>query len=88
MLSVSLCLVYKHCIFTRDEAAEKTDAGRVAPISDSVWCLRLVVAFAACVLCLRLVALGPPYHTTKALLAEYLTSYTNTLQFIDYQYFT
>ena len=75
MLSVSLCLVYKHCIFTRDEAAEKTDAGRVAPISDSVWCLRFV-------------ALGPPYHTTKALLAEYLTSYTNTLQLIDYQYFT
>ena len=40
------------------------------------------------VLCLRLVALGPPYHTTKALLAEYLTSYTNMLQLIDYQYFT
>ena len=51
------------------------DAGRVAPISGSV-------------LCLRLVALGPPYHTTKALLAEYLASYTNTLQLIDYQYFT
>ena len=28
------------------------------------------------------------YHTTKALHAEYLTSYTNMLQLIDYQYFT
>ena len=28
------------------------------------------------------------YHTTKTLLAEYLASYTNTLQLIDCQYFT
>ena len=48
----------------------------------------LVVALGSSVCCLRLVALGPPYHTTKALLAEYLTSYTNVLQFVDYQYFT
>ena len=34
---------------TRLEAAEKSDAGRVAPISSSVLCLRLVVAFCACV---------------------------------------
>ncbi len=38
-----------------------------------VWCLRLVVA--------------GPYHTTKTLLAEYLTSYTNILQLTDYQHF-
>ena len=52
----------------------------------------LVLAFCACVWCLRFVlafsGTWPPYHTTKALLAEYLTSYTNTLQLIDYQYFT
>ena len=30
-------IVYKHCIFPRNEAAEKTDAGRVAPIRASVW---------------------------------------------------
>ncbi len=41
------------------------DAGRVAPISDSVLCLRLMVR--------------DLYHTTKTLLAEYLTSYTDTL---------
>ena len=28
------------------------------------------------------------YYTTKTLHAEYLTSYTNILQLIDYQYFT
>ena len=28
---------------TRDEAAEKTDAGRVAPISACVWCSHLVL---------------------------------------------
>ena len=28
------------------------------------------------------------YYTTKTLHAEYLTSYTNTLQLIEYQYFT
>ena len=39
-----------------------------------VWCLRLVVA--------------GPYHTTKTLLAEYLASYTNTLQLTDYQHLT
>ena len=33
------------------------------------------------------VVLGTFYHTTKALLTEYLTSYTNTLQLIDCQYF-
>ena len=27
------------------------------------------------------------YLTTKTLLVVYLTSYTNTLQFVDYQYF-
>ena len=31
------------------------DAGRVAPISGSVWCLRLVVAFGGSVWCLRFV---------------------------------
>ena len=31
------------------------DAGRVAPISVSVWCQRLVLAFGACIQCLRLV---------------------------------
>ena len=41
-LSVSLCL-------------KNPDAGRVAPISGSVLCLRLVVAFSGSVLCLRLV---------------------------------
>ena len=35
------------------------DAGRVAPISGSVLCLRFVVAFSACVWCLRLVLAGP-----------------------------
>ena len=30
MLSVSLYLVHEHCILPRLEAAEKTDAGRVA----------------------------------------------------------
>ncbi len=30
-------IVYKHCIFPRNEAAEKTDAGRVAPIRASAW---------------------------------------------------
>ena len=34
------------------------------------------------------VARGPFYHTTKTSRAEYLTSYTNTLQLIGYQYFT
>ena len=37
MLSVSLYLVHEHCILPRDEAAEKTDAGRVAPISACVF---------------------------------------------------
>ena len=33
-----LYLVYEHCIFSRPEAAEKCpDAGRVAPISGSVF---------------------------------------------------
>ena len=54
------------------------DAGRVAPISACVWCLRLVVVFSDSVLCLRFVV-RDLYHTTKTLLAEYLTSYTNTL---------
>mgnify|MGYP006879716820 CR=1 FL=1 len=40
MLSVSLCLVYKHCIFP--------DARRVAPIIGSVWCLRFVLEFSGC----------------------------------------
>ena len=62
------------------------DAGRVAPISACVWCLRLVVVFSDSVLCLRLVV-RDLYHTTKTLLAEYLTSYTNTLQLIGYQHF-
>ena len=39
MLSVSLYLVCAHCNFP--------DAGRVAPISACVWCLRLVVALRA-----------------------------------------
>ena len=46
------------------------DAGRVAPISACVLCLRFVLAF--CGTCTL-------YHTTKTLLAEYLASYTNTL---------
>ena len=33
-------------------------------------------------------ALGTIYHTTKALLTVHLTSYTNTLQLIGYQYFS
>ena len=37
MLSVSLYLVHEHCILPRDETAEKTDAGRVAPISACVF---------------------------------------------------
>ena len=37
MLSVSLYLVHAHCFLLRDEAAEKTDAGRVAPISVCVF---------------------------------------------------
>ena len=37
MLSVSLYLVHEHCILPRLEAAEKTDAGRVAPISACVF---------------------------------------------------
>ena len=36
LMSVSLC-------------HKNPDAGRVAPISGSVWCLRLVLAFGACV---------------------------------------
>ena len=48
-------------------------------LGSSVCCLRLVLAFSGT---------WPPYHTTKALLVEYLASYTNTLQLIDYQYFT
>ena len=51
----------------------------VLALGSSVCCLRFVFAFSGT---------WPPYHTTKALLAEYLTSYTNTLQLIDYQYFT
>ena len=39
LMSVSLC-------------HKNPDAGRVAPISGSVWWYRLVVAFGACVLCL------------------------------------
>ena len=42
-----LLIVYEHCIFP--------DAGRVAPISASVLCLRFVLAFCAGVLCWRLV---------------------------------
>ena len=37
MLSASLYLVHEHCIVPRLEAAEKTDAGRVAPISACVF---------------------------------------------------
>ena len=37
MLSVSLYLEHEHCILPRLEAAEKTDAGRVAPISACVF---------------------------------------------------
>ena len=49
--------------------------------------LPLELEFCGSVLCLRLVVAGPlPYY--KTLLAEYLTSYTNVLQFIDYQHFT
>ena len=60
-LFVSLCL-------------KNPDAGRVAPISGSVWDMCLVVA-------------GPlPYYNN--LHAEHLTSYTNMLQLIGYQYFT
>ena len=46
-------------------------------------CLRFVLEFYACVLWQQ-----DLYHTTKALLAEYLTSYTNSLQLIDCQCFT
>ena len=42
LMSVSLC-------------HKNPDAGRVAPISGSVWCLRLVLAFGACVWRLRFV---------------------------------
>ena len=59
------------------------DARRVAPIRGCVLWLRFVVAFCGCVLWLRYL-----YYTTNTLLAEYLTSYTNTLQLIDYQCFT
>ena len=59
----------------------------VLAFSGSAWCLRLVIVFSDSVLCLRLVV-RDLYHTTKTLLAEYLTSYTNTLQLIDYQCFT
>ena len=53
------------------------NAGRVAPISACVWCS---------VCCLRLVVMGLlPYYNN--LHTEYLTSYTNTLQLIGYQYF-
>ena len=45
--------------------------------------VQIIVAFCACVQWQRYL-----YHTTKALLAEYPTSYTNTLQLVDYQYFT
>ena len=41
MLSVSLYLVHEHCILPRDEAAEKTDAERVAPISACVFLQRV-----------------------------------------------
>ena len=68
-----LLIVYEHCIFP--------DARRVAPIRACVLCLRFVLAFCACAWWLL-----DLYHTTKALLTEYLTSYTNTSQFIDYQY--
>ena len=71
-----LLVVYEHCIFP--------DARRVPlelAFRACVLCLCLVVAFSACALCLR-----DLYHTTKALLTEYLTSYTNTSQLIDYQY--
>ena len=43
----------------------------------------LEVAFCGCVLWLRYL-----YYTTNTLLAEYLTSYTNSLQLIDCQCFT
>ena len=69
-----LLIVYEHCIFP--------DARRVAPIRACVLCLRFVLVLSGSVQCLR-----DLYHTTKALLIEYLTSYTNTSQFIDYQYF-
>ena len=59
------------------------DARRVAPIRGCVLWLRFVVAFCGCVLWLRYL-----YYTTNTLLAEYLTSYTNSLQLIDCQCFT
>ena len=46
-MSVSLCLVYKHCIFP--------DARRVAPIRACVSCLRFVLVLSGSVLCLRFV---------------------------------
>ena len=46
----------------------------------------LVLAFGGNVCCLRLVVMGLlPYYNN--LHTEYLTSYTNTLQLIGYQYF-
>ena len=44
---------------------------------------RRVAPISGSVLCLRYL-----YHTTKTLLTEYLTSYTNSLQLIDCQCFT
>ena len=41
-------IVYKHCIFPRNEAAEKTDARRVAPIRVCVLCLCLMLDPFAC----------------------------------------
>ena len=81
-----LLIVHDHCIVP--------DARRVAPIRACVLCLCLVVAFSGSVQCLRFVLAfcacvqwqRDLYHTTRALLTEYLTSYTNTSQFIDYQY--
>ena len=58
---------------------------RVSDKSQNSWDASppLVLAFCACVLWQRY-----HYHTTKTLHAEYLTSYTNTLQLIDCQHFT
>ena len=67
------------------------DAGRVAPISACVWLWRLALASVRMFTlkgARKKVALGGflPYYNN--LHTEYLASYTNTPQLIDYQYFT
>ena len=67
-----------------------TDSTNYAPVYESLPSCPtrdasppLELAFVGSVWCLRGL-----YYTTKTLHAEYLTSYTNTLQLIDYKHFT